>query len=363
MPARHAILLLALLGCDDAGEASPEAEDTPEADVSPAVDAAPDARVVDGSTPAIDCRAPDAAPPVADAGPILPPCERACDRVVDCATDACEGFNWTNAARLAHDCHGVCGGDFAEQMLAFGSCEEVGQGLAVSLPDYPQACETNPCFSACERLGRCVVQECPAIAAPADQQIANDCVGRCNPGDVAWIESAESCGAIVGAIADADPSFARNCRGEEASCPPLEACEGYGEKATGCMLRHCEGNLDAHAEGLRQALTAYCHTDENCPDRLAIEALLEEEVGCDHPWLRELGPAPPFGEMCAGRVPPAAELHGACEAFMACPGSEGLRTVALCGVFLALRADTFEATACMLAAEGCAEVYPCLEGE
>jgi len=127
------------------------------------------------------------------------------------------------------------------------------------------------------------------------------------------------------------------------------------------MLLHCDGHLDPFDEGLRQALAGYCHNDEDCPDSLTVEAILSEEVGCDHPWLREAGPAPPFAAMCAGEVPPAEDLHAACEALVACPAGEGLPSVELCAVSLGVRDDVWELTPCLLDAEGCPQVHGCLE--
>ena len=243
------------------------------------------------------------------------------------------------------------------------TCDEVADRLAFSLPGYPQACATNPCFTACRRLGRCIVQECAGFELPADQQIANDCAGRCNPNDVAWIENARDCGQIVGAIVDSDPAFGRECRGEDPECAPEEVCDAYGEKVSTCMLLHCDGHLDAYAEGLRQALSNYCRGDEECPDRLTVEAIIGDDVGCDHPWLRDAGPAPPFDALCTGEVPPEQDVHEACAELMACPGSEGLQSVELCAVFVALRADAWDAVPCMLAAEGCPDLFACLADE
>lgn len=353
-------LALAFTGCDD--------DDGPGSDLADVAtrgaDGDPDA--VDGSTPPPpDCRVSDAATALPDAEPAppLPACERACDRVVDCATDGCDGYDWTNAGRLTAECHGVCGGRFAEEMLSLGSCDEVSERLAFSLPGYPQACAENPCFTACRRLGRCIVQECAGFELPADQQIAADCASRCAPGDVAWIEGAGSCEEIVGAIADADPMFGRACRGDAPECATADVCDAYGEKVTTCMLAHCDGRLDAYAEGLQQVLSGYCHTDEACPDRMTVAAIISDDVGCDHPWLRDVGPAPPFGALCAGEVPPEEEVRQACAALLACPGAEGLRNLELCAVFVALRGDVWDAVPCLLAAADCPGRFACLEGE
>jgi hypothetical protein len=349
------VALLAALSCDDGGGPTPV----------PTPDAGPDAQPNQGEQPAPDAGAPDCSPvePVPEPpAPDLPPCERACDRATDCATDGCEGFAWTNAGGVAATCYAACDAGFADALLSAPGCPEVEQALGVAFAEYDALCASNPCDSACERLGSCVEAECPGFVAPAGQQIATDCASNCNPEDAAWVEQVESCGALVDAIAGGDPGFAQACQGDERVCPDAGLCDAYAEKVTGCFVAHCEPAAADFDEGLRGVFTAYCQSDPECPEVSTVESILSDEIDCDHPWLREVGPAPPFSDLCDGTSPDFHSLVPGCEALMACPGAEGLGGVSQCAVFIALRPDGPRVAPCLVEAAGdCPAVFACLE--
>ncbi len=371
MRAPALVALLALVAaCDDRGASTrdpPVGEQTPDrgaaaegrtdaqADGPAAADAAATTADAAATTPA--CPAvPDAATPAT-----LPPCERACDRLVDCATAACDGFAWANAGGLAESCAAACDPNFAATLLDAPDCEATLIAVAGRRPDFAQRCADDPCAGACARLGDCIVERCPAIDATAGQQITADCRSNCDPAGAAWVEQVPTCGGLVDALAANDPNFQRACEGETPGCADAPACQAYAAKVSECLLLHCDGRADPYGEGLTQVLFDYCSQAADCPPRSAVLGIAAPEVGCDHPWLREIGPAPPFDGLCAERVP-AAEVLEACSAVVACPGTEGLGSPEICAVYVAIRPDAEAVTACVRAAADCAAVYPCLEG-
>ncbi len=333
--------------------------------------AAPEAAEQDVVAPALDSGGAAARPHQATRGPepvtapiSLPACDLAADRVVDCAVDACAGYDWTTAGHLATAWHAVCDGPLAAAALNAPSCPAVAEVAGSAVGDYQPLCESNPCTQGCQKLGACLVSECAAFAETLSDTVAADCADGCVPDDIAWVLAAETCADVVQPIAAANEQFAAACEGGSLECAAPDACDAYGAKISGCMVEHCDGHLDAWASGLTDIFTAFCSDPGACPDVDAVAFMTDPALTCDAPALVDVGKGPPFGGLCAGGggVGPD-EALAACEVVLACPGTDGAGSAAACAVWLAVREDAAQRAACLLATGGdCVAVWACLEG-
>jgi hypothetical protein len=302
-----------------------------------------------------------------DAGPsdpwALPPCYRACDRVVECGIPACEGHDWPTAGLLFEGCFQSCDDAWAGSALSAGGCSDVLAQATARIPDFAAHCDSHPCSGACETLSSCIVEECPGVDGAAAPSLKASCLETCGPQDAAWIDRAGGCGAIVSAIAGADPGFAAACYPDGTACADAATCESYGEKLAGCLVERCDGHADPYEQGLRTVLSGYCATDPKCPSEQSVTALLSPAVTCESPALAALGDNPPFAALCHGEVDATPdEVVAACEALMPCPGAEWLTSKELCMAFLVMVDGATERIACLTDAGACSAVYACLEG-
>jgi hypothetical protein len=357
------VLTLALLACGGRTAAPDPTVTTDTLEVGGGVEPRDDA----GAAPALedagpDC--PDASEPTLPELPELPPCDRACDRVADCSVAACPGFDWTTVAGLDGTCHAACsGGSLADDLLAAVDCDGVEQLATGTLPDYATLCQENPCKIGCDKLGACLVEECPALGESVAETAAADCASDCVPADVFWVISAETCADVIDPIRASSPQFAAACLGEESPCAEVAECEAYAAKVAGCVSEHCSEAMAPYLGGMETIFLNYCAYDPACPAPDGVAWVNQDEVTCDSPALAEAGPAPPFTELCAGEAKVTAEVaQQACEALLACPGTEGIGGVEVCMVWLAIRVDAAERAACLIGAAGdCVALWACLE--
>ena len=309
-----------------------------------------------------DC--PEVVAPAPPAAPELPPCDRACDRVADCSVSACPGFDWTTVAGLDGSCHVACSaGGLADDVLAAADCPTVEQLATATLPDYATHCQENPCKIGCDKLGACLVEGCPALGPEVADTAAADCASDCVPADVFWIIAAETCADVIDPIRASSPQFAAACLGEESPCAELAECQAYAAKVAGCVGEHCGAPVSEYLTGMEVIFFNYCAYDPACPAPEGVAFVNQDEVTCDSPALAEAGPAPPFTALCAGQAKITPEVaQEACEALLACPGTEGIGGVDACMVWLAIRVDAAERAACLVGAAGdCVGLWACLE--
>lgn len=305
------------------------------------------------------------ASPEADADRwVLPPCYRACDRVVSCGLASCEAYGWASAGALFESCFGACDEGRAEQVLATGTCEDaldVARAWTEALAG--DACAATPCSLACGQLGECLVSECPGYSGQDPAAIAASCEGGCNPDDVAWVFSSIDCASLVGMIEQSDPVFAANCRATPGVCPDAAACATYGSKSAACLSLHCGEPAAPFLDGVAEVIAQFCRTDKGCPSPEAVAVLNGPGQTCDSPAFAGLGDAPPFLRVCNGSPDvPLADLDAACARLFGCGAGQYLSSTQACVVFLTFISDAPLRAACLTAAPGCGEVWACLEG-
>ncbi len=304
-------------------------------------------------------------PPEVWVAPPLPPCDAACDRVVRCAVDGCEGFSWVNAGALTEQCLDTCGAGLSAEVEAAADCGAVLDAARTRMSGFEAACERDPCLEACEHFAGCITQECEAVGADFAVQMKLGCHQGCTPAQAEQILAVTSCETLVGYVEADSPDFAQQCHGPPPSgtCAGPELCEPYADKVAACMVDHCGDPMAPWEDGLRAALRSYCLEAADCPPPAAVAYVVSEAVTCDTAPLDEVGPAPPFTAMCEGTVgATAAELEAGCAKILACPGGEGLGSAEACSVLLAMQPGAGTRAACLLEAEGCPAVYACLEG-
>jgi hypothetical protein len=349
------------LGClnsasdsDSPGASGDEAASDGDGGDDAGVDAAPDA-----------CAEPDDAAPVTRPPPPLPElpaCDRACDRVLDCGVDECQGFEWATSARLQEICDHNCDDPLAEALLAADDCDAVMEEMFDAVGSLEARCEEDPCAPACGRLAECIVSECPGIGDDAELQIAADCKQNCEAWEPDWVLRVGACDEVVGPIADNDPGFRAKCFGER-ECPAPGPCRDYAAKMTRCVLEHCEQGAEDYEAGLEAALFTFCRDDAKCPAEDDLDWLLSGRVTCDSPSLEDVGRAPPLDRVCPGPGHlPADDAEVACERLLACPAMDWLDDLDVCMVYLALRGSAVEAAACIRQADACDARVACWEG-
>lgn len=292
----------------------------------------------------------------------LPPCYRACDRVVSCGVDACEGWTWATSGQLFEACFQACTGHLSDLVLGAAACTSVLDAARPHVALLDAGCPASSCPDGCARFADCTVQECPGVGAVQRASLDASCLTWCTAPTASWLLQPKDCADLVDAVSVNNPGFVSAC-GKSTVCAEAAQCGPWAAKVAGCMVEHCAGNLDPWAASVEQLLAAFCSTPPDCPPPADVAALLSGAVTCDHPALAPLGPAPPFTALCDGSagVTPA-EATGACEALLACPATAGLGPPQKCAGQVAILPDAAVRIACLAAAPGCADVYACLEG-
>lgn len=346
------------LGSADAG-APGAAGDAP--------DSAQDSAPADDTAGAPEVTSPDdteASPDVPTPSWLLPPCYRACDRVVSCAVDACEGWSWASAGQLFEPCFQACTGHVTDLVLSAPTCASALDAARPHVPVLDAQCAQSPCQQACKRLSDCTVEQCPSIGVVQGPGLEAGCYGGCTPQGAAWVLQAADCAALVDALSAGDPAFAASCgQGAVDGCAAPEQCDAWAQKLTGCMLEHCGAPVEPWADGVAQLVEAFCLTAPGCPPAADIASVLQPAVTCGGPALESIGPAPPFTAVCEGTVGATpAQATAACEALLACPATASLGPLPKCAAQLATLSDGAARIACLLGAAGCPQVYACLEG-
>lgn len=317
----------------------------------------------DASGPVPDT-SPDVAPPQPFA-PELPPCDRACDRVVRCAVDACTGFSWINAGGLVEGCLAACDPATADTLEAAGDCGAVLDVARSKSPGFDAACASDACASACDHFAGCLVEACPGITDAFGAQLEIDCQKTCTPVQAAQILAVEDCQTLAGYLRADSPEFAKTCAGrvDRPVCAGMDLCGPYADKVTSCMQAHCGEPLEPWEAAVHALVLEHCLHGDDCPPASGVAQVLQPAVTCEVPPLAQVGPAPPFTALCDGSTPvTAAEMTAACEKIIACPGGDALVSAEVCAVLIAVRPDAADRAACLLDAEGCAAIYGCLEG-
>ncbi|MBM4396848.1 MAG: hypothetical protein FJ087_14305 [Deltaproteobacteria bacterium] len=347
-----AVLLLAVAACSEGGSAG-----APDVTADPGADAAEGAG---DAAPEQMADVPAEAPP----DWTLPPCYRACDRVVACGVGTCEAYDWSSAGVLFEACFGGCDEARAAGVLGATACGDV---LDAARPWTPalaaDACAASPCSLACRHLADCIASECPGHADTDPAAYAAGCETGCIPADAGWILSMPDCAALVGVIEQNDPVFAAECRGTSGTCPDAAACAAYGGKIAGCVSEHCGEPAAPFLAGIGQVIAHFCVHDKDCPSPEAVAVLNSPEQTCSSQALAGVGPAPPFDRACKGSPDvPFADLAAACARLFACGAGQYLPSEDACVVFLTFVADAPLRVACLVAAADCGPAWACLEG-
>ena len=306
----------------------------------------------------------DASADISGASWTLPPCEAACDRLVDCAVPACPGFEWTTAGLLAGDCHAVCDDGFVTAVAAAADCEAVLAGPGAGVAVLSERCEENPCDFSCGWLAQCLVSECPAFGASLEEPVREDCVRTCVPDEISWVTGFATCADLVAAITSADAAFREDCQGVPDDCADAESCDPYAARIASCFVENCEGQADDYETGLRWLFADFCRNGEPCTSARDVAVILDPALTCTDSPLGEIGAYPPFDGLCLGTngVLPAA-VREACGEVMACAGTGWLPDVDACMAMIALQETAAAITACVGAAEGCGQLFECFPEE
>lgn len=292
----------------------------------------------------------------------LPPCETACDRFVDCAVWTCQGFDWATSGLIAGECHAACDDAFVAAVAAASDCDAVLEGPGAGVGVLGELCDENPCSLACGRLASCVVAECPALDAPVEGPIRDDCVRTCDPESISWISRYPTCADLVGTIAGADPGFAEACSGVATECADVADCEPYADRVTACLVETCGAAMAPYESGVRWAMAEFCRNAEPCASARDVALYLDPVSTCADPPFGDLGHNPPFAGICEGTSGVGADaVRAACDAVFACAGTEWLPDVEACMALVGLRDDAAALTGCVRAADGCGEVFGCFE--
>jgi len=309
----------------------------------------------------------DAAAARADAGGARwapPPCTAACDRLVDCGVDACEGFEWTTAGGLDAACQAACDAAFLAAVAAAPDCRALLAGPAgAAVPLLAERCAANPCAPACAWVAECVVAECPAFEPSMEPLLAEDCTRTCDSDDLAGV-TAYPCPDLVAAIATADPAFATACRGAPAECADVALCDPYGARVAECLRATCGERVGPYEAGLRWAFAEFCRSTDPCAPAADVAAVLDPALTCAAPLFANLGTVAPFVGLCQGTngVTPEA-VRAACAEVLTCAGTSWLPDVDACMALVVLREDAAAVTGCVGVAAGCGQVFDCFAEE
>lgn len=291
------------------------------------------------------------------AAPTLPPCNLACDRVLDCASTTCVGIDWRTARLAQSMCDDACGPQFNNDVMAAADCAAVMGIVNTEAPALDTLCNAAPCVSACQQFAVCMKQECERYATQTNESIATGCMGWCqdeNAGDILAV----SCDALIGALSTNDPAFAAGCHGS-AGCADMATCVTYATKSTGCIVDHCAGNAEPYQVGIHELLVEYCANADDCPAPETVALLNDASLACDDPPLDAYGPAAPFTTICAGTVGvTVAELLVVCDTLIACGGA--FASADICAVYLTVDAAVVTKASCIDAAVDCTEAFACL---
>jgi hypothetical protein len=296
----------------------------------------------------------------------LPPCYRACDRVVACGVEACNAYEWPSAGILFEGCFEACDEGRAGQVLdAAGRCAGVLDAVRPWVTELEAAaCDGSPCELACRHMGECMVAACTGYADLDLAGFVTGCAAGCKPDDTAWILAMPDCEALVTAIATNDPVFDATCHGTPGVCPDAVTCGHYGEKFAACVSAHCGAAAEPFLVGIRDLIAGFCAGDKNCPSVETVDALLDPAQTCVSPSFATAGKDAPFARACQGSPDvPVADLDAACTALFACGASQWLPGPDACRTLLTFPADAKVRVACVLdAGSDCTACWACLEG-
>ena len=320
-----------------------------------------DATAPGEEAPIVDAGAVDSAVGGTDAStgmlPMLSACERACDRVVDCAVNACQGADWRTAGEVNGACSDACDEQLAEAVLGESDCDGVFEMAVAAAPKIQQICDSDICETACDHFADCVIQECEAVVPANRGAYADSCIMWCDDENAGQLLGAD-CVPLVESLQD-EPAFAASCS-EGDVCAQPDDCAAYAKKVSGCLVDNCGVESEPFGPGLEQAFAANCDDPMECPSAGEAAYVNAETTTCDSDGLVDLPELPVFDGLC--NPPPGAtgpEVRAACEAIETCPFFVSLASVDLCMVSLAFDPDTPAFVTCLLAGADCTEQEAC----
>ncbi|MCP4601763.1 MAG: hypothetical protein GY847_14810 [Proteobacteria bacterium] len=297
-----------------------------------------------------------------DDTPLLPPCVKACDRIVECAVDVCDGIGWQTSGVAFSACKDDCSEEFAEQVLTATGCADQLELAKEQSSDFVRLCDASICDIACEHLSGCLVEECPNFDTDDVDGLFEDCASDCDDENAGEMLSG-SCDDIL-IMAEYDPFFEALCMGDT-DCPGSDLCVRYAGKMGGCFIEHCNGNADPFLEGLTELFIGYCmdtnkEDEEECPPISVVEYIVDDSVTCDSPTLENVGTEEPFDEMCDGTLGVEYdELKEACETLSNCGFDLG--SIDLCTILLSLSEEPPTIVTCIATSQNCTLAAVCLE--
>ena len=290
-------------------------------------------------------------------GPMLGTCELACDRVVDCAADACVGVDWQTAGAAQAACVDACDASLGGALLEADGCADVLQLATAAAPALQAICDATLCETACDHFAGCTVEGCVGFDPDSRDDLASSCLGWCDD-ETAGELLVVDCPTLVDSL-QGDPSFAATCN-NSSECAPLPECTARAEKTSGCLVQACDADSVGFGPGFADVLAASCDDPDECPTVGEAAYINDPATTCDSPGLVELPDIALFDGLChPGPGASAAEVRAGCEAIEACPFFSGLATVDRCMASLALDAATATLVACLIAGADCAEQMTC----
>lgn len=284
----------------------------------------------------------------------LPECDRACDRVVDCAVDHCKGYPWSNTRPVADACYATCDAT-SQAIFEADTCDDV---LAL-FPEVHSYCEENPCEASCDYLSACIIEGCPAHDLASQDDLFNGCLRDCDPDGAGWVWDFASCQDLVSALSQGDDTFRTWCEGTPSGCAPESTCSAYATKISGCVLSLCNGNADPFEAGLTSLIQLNCAFGDECPPPAEVEGFLNPELTCD--VIAGIANDPTFGTFCDGTAIDPSATENACAALRACPEAGWLPDNATCNAFINILPNTSAVVPCMDTARDCPALLSCLE--
>ncbi len=297
-----------------------------------------------------------------DTGPdwVLPPIDRACDRVVSCGVDACAGWTWSSSGRLFEACSESCDEALTERIQAADDCDAV---LAIARPAIAaldSSCDSDPCAPVCGHLAECIASECSDVDSTSIDAVESDCLRTCDPDETGWINQFPDCGSLIQAISDADANFAAFCHAAAPDCPTEQACALFSEKAARCVVEHCGGDTASYEQGIRWMFDNYCVTTEPCIDAVFVTHVNDAAVDCEDPALASFGHDPPLTALCDGTLGVSVEqVRGVCEALLLCAGADWLPNVDVCSALLVTLDEPAAVVTCLERMRTCADRWTC----
>jgi hypothetical protein len=297
----------------------------------------------------------DAAPDGADAAEPSP-CTPACDRVVQCAIEACSGIDSRTESLARAACNRVCVNLFAKRVLDAPDCEAVMSHARRQSLELVELCDADICLLACEHYADCAVESCPNFTEMVRPDITADCMNDCTDPSSGEMLNA-SCPELM-AARTGDERFMQACQGP-VTCVGEQLCIPYAAKVSDCLVERCNGNADPFAAGLEEALLAACLDPRHCVTNLEAERILDDAVGCDSSELDNLASDPAYEPICAGAVGVGyEELVAVCSALRNC--GIDLGSLDTCAVALATDSGAASMVECVGSSAGCLAIFTCL---